>query len=258
VNYQIEALEQIEAEVLNTSTTTNCPLCFARNSFTTNTNLEHLTLVGSYKKGVVRQCPSCKSMWFRLHKGVKYFGYTSETCDFMIEWVERDLQPGVHFQNFLRASKNIASDRDIELHLVAAVTRTGEEVECGLLILSPYPPPEIWFKRANWFYYLDKIEQIKSSPYAFPSAVAKKINFLKERDPYKWVYIQVDAERIFYYPVMAGVFMPAEFAGHDVKILKDPGKDIEVKYIMEPADRGGADTWYFIKPPASKIIWGDL
>jgi len=235
----LRELEKRERAKINSG---YCPRCNYKSLTDTEKDITHLDLIGDAKGGKIYECKECKSVWFKHPSYKSAMAYDAILKDFLIEWGVRDMKPTPAMKSVLNEAGNISTESNFDLYPVDVLLKGKEEFEPALIHLEKMPPSQRQFNRRDWS-YLDSVEEIRISPFAYPAGIAKHIARAMRKSN-EIIYIKSEQTKKSYcFLPHAGVFMPMELKGQDFTLTTDLNDRKNASMYYMPADRGGPDIW---------------
>jgi hypothetical protein len=237
----------------------NCPRCYNKFCTTTTLSLSHLSLLLNAKKGSVYVCNNCKTHWF-VNSAKHAIAYATEVADYLLEWCTRPLVPNLEQSNILQSCLDISRVDNVQLYAVGIKLKNGKNFPKAYLTLHEQPPSEHSFFTTKKWHYLDTVEEVYLSPYAFDKTLASQIKKMKKEDVDEYFYFKDEENNTYKMSPSVGYFMPdgllgkkMEWKGHETrKRQQEKSILLSVHSNYEPPYE------YTVFPSEIITVYGDL
>ncbi|MCZ8021395.1 MAG: hypothetical protein O9302_07945 [Cyclobacteriaceae bacterium] len=217
-----EATEALPKKIKFLSEKGNCPRCYYSGCTETTRSLTHLTFLQSAKYGGVYLCKDCKTHWF-VHEDKTAIAYSAKVADYLLEWCERTLLPTTAQSNFLKTCLNISTSKTEQLFAVGVKLKNGKNFPKVYLYLRTQPPSETNFIYTKKWHYLDNVEEIYQSEFAYNKSIANEIKRMYEEKIDQFIYFKDEEDKVYMMSPFVGYFMPDILAGKKLTFVNtDP------------------------------------
>jgi hypothetical protein len=263
---QEECLAEVNRRQAEKMASGHCPRCNYKQAVETDKNISYLKLIGEPKGSKLYQCPVCQSVWLTKDGWKIAKGYDNALLDYIQEWGARKMDPSTSQRETLNKIGNISLDESYELYPAHIILKNGKELPTAMIRLQTEPPPSTWFdgpRQTAWnvvrneWHYFDLVKELRPSEQAYPYDIAIEIMKTLSGGNFSFIYVQDrESKKIYSFECHAGIFLPAELKGKDLKLIKGRVPSGDFNYFV-PDERGGPDRWSMTPPSKSVLVWGD-